>query len=100
MEQRRNDLALEQDKHHKGGHEDQDRASAQQGNIGGIVTLERSQGTGHRSLTRVLDKYQRYQELVPRPDGHEDSERDDRRPREWDVDVPEQVPGGRAIDPG
>ena len=57
LEQRRDDLALEQDEHHKGGHEDQNRAGAQQGDIGGIVALECSKRTGHRSLTRVLDEY-------------------------------------------
>ena len=64
------------------------------------MALERSQRTGHRSLRRVLDEHQRKEKLVPRPDGHEDPERRDRRPRERDVDAPEQVPGGRAIDAG
>ena len=100
MEQRHDDLALEQDEDDEGGYQDQDRAGAQQGDIVGIVALERSQPTGHRSLCRVLDEHQAKEKLVPRPDGREDPERGDRRPRERDVDVPEQVPGGRAIDAG
>ena len=100
LEQRRDDLALEEHKDDESGNQDQNRAGAQQGDIGRVVALERPQRTGHRSLRRVLDEHQCKEKLVPRPDGHEDSERDDRRPREWDVDVPEQVPGGRAIDPG
>ena len=100
LEQRCDDLALEQHEHDQSGYQDQDRAGAQQGDIGRVVALERSQRTGHRSLRRVLDQHQRKEKLVPRPDGHEDPERRDRRPREREVDAPEQIPGGRAVDAG
>jgi hypothetical protein len=98
LEKRQDYLALEQHEDDEGGNQDQDRASAQQRDISRVVALERTQRTGHRSLRRVLDEHQRKQELVPRPDGHQDPERCDRRSRERDVDMPEQVPGGRAID--
>lgn len=74
LEQRRDDLALEQYKDDEGGKQDQYRASAQQGNIRCVVTLERSQRTGHCSLRRVFNEYQREEKLVPRPDGHKDAE--------------------------
>lgn len=100
LEKRRDDLALEQHEDDEGGNQDQNRAGTQKGNIGRPLTLERSQRASHRSLRRVLDEHQRKEKLVPRPDGHEDPERRDRRPRERNVDLPEQVPGGRAIDAG
>ncbi len=100
LEQRRDDLALEQHEDDEGGNQDQDRAGTQKRDIGCPLALECSQRAGHRSLRRVLDEHQRKEKLVPRPDRHEDPERRDGRPRERNVDLPEQVPGGRAIDAG
>ena len=50
LEQRCDDLALEQDKDDQDGHQDQQRARAQQGDIGRVVALERSQRTGDEPL--------------------------------------------------
>ena len=74
LEQRLDDLALEQDEDAECGYQDQDRAGAQQGDIVRVVALERTQPTGHRSLRWVLDEHQTKEKLVPRPDGCEDSE--------------------------
>ena len=100
LEQCRDDLALEQHEDDKGGQQNQYRTRAQQRDIGRVVALERSQRTGHRPLCRILNEHQRQEKLVPRPDGHEDPERRDRRLREWDMDAPEQVPGRRAVNAG
>jgi len=81
LEQRLDNLALEQHEHEEGRYQDQDGTGAEQGDIGGVVTLERSQRTGHRPLGWVLDEYKRKEKLVPRPNGHEDPERGDRRLR-------------------
>src|SRR5512145_920484 len=64
------------------------------------MSLKRPQRTSHRSLRWVLDQHQRKKKLVPRPNGHEDPKRRDRRLRERYVDAPEQIPGGGAIDTG
>ena len=50
LQQRFDNLALEQHENEESGYEDQDRAGAQQGDIGGVVALECTQRTGHRSL--------------------------------------------------
>ena len=89
LEQRRDDLALENHEDDESGHQEQDRAGAQQGDVVRVVALERSQPTSHRSLRRILDEHQGKEKLVPRPDGCEYPERSDRRPRQWDVNAPE-----------
>jgi hypothetical protein len=100
LQQRNDDLALEEHEEDQGGYQDQNRAGAQQGDIVRVVALERTQRAGHRSLRRVLDEHQAKEKLVPRPDGHEDPQRRDGCLRERALDVPEQFPGGRAINTG
>ena len=58
LEQRHDDLALEQNKNDECGNQNQDRAGAQQGDIVRVVALEGSQPSGHRSLRRVFDEDQ------------------------------------------
>ena len=72
----------------------------QQGDVGGPLPLEGAQRAGDGPLLRVVHEHERDQELVPRPDGHEDAERHDRRPGERHVDLPEQVPRAGAVDAG
>lgn len=89
LEQRHDDLALKQNKDDEGGYQNQDRAGAQQGDVGGVVSLERPQRTSHRSFRWILDQHQGKEKLVPRPDGHKDSKRSDRRLRKRYMDSPE-----------
>ena len=54
--------------------------------------LERSKRAGHRPLQRVLDEDQGKEELVPRPDGHQDAQRCDCWPRQGNMNPPEEIP--------
>ena len=81
------------------GRQDQQRAGAQQRDVGAPLALEGAEGAGHGALGGVVDEHDGEQELVPGPQEQQDRQRRDRRHGQRHVDAPEQLPGVGAVDP-